>query len=73
MVNVNKLKAKIVERNMSIEEFANKIQKNKATVYRKINGNGDNFTVKEVDSMIEALEISSPDEIASIFFAQTVA
>lgn len=68
MVNVNKLKAKIVERNMSIEEFANKIKKNKATVYRKINGNGDNFTIKEVDSMIKALEISFPDEITSIFF-----
>ncbi len=73
MVNVSKLKAKIIERNMSIEEFANKIDKNKATVYRKINGNGDNFTIKEVDSMIRALEISSPDEITSIFFAQVVA
>ena len=68
MVNVNKLNAKIVERNMSIEEFANKIDKNKATVCRKINGNGDNFTIKEVDSMIKALELSSPCEITSIFF-----
>ncbi|MDD6214478.1 MAG: XRE family transcriptional regulator [Firmicutes bacterium] len=51
-----------------IEEFANKIDKNKATVYRKINDNGDNFTIKEVDRMIKALKISSPDEITSIFF-----
>lgn len=74
MVNVNKLKAKIVENATSIEELAEKLNKNKSTLYRKINsGKGDDFTIGEIDGLIEALHINSPAEIASIFFAQVVA
>lgn len=74
MVNVNKLKAKIVENGTSIEDLAKKMGKTTSTLYRKINnGNGTNFTIGEIDSFIKLLNINSPNEITSIFFAQVVA
>ena len=73
MVNINKLKAKIVESELTVERLALIIGVNKATLYRKINGNGENFTIKEVDSIIKALNILSISEITAIFFTQFVA
>lgn len=72
MVNVNKLKGKIVENGMNIAELADKINMNRSTLYRKINGNGCNFLVKEVSSMAEILCLNSQD-INEIFFASNVA
>lgn len=40
MVNVNKLKGKIVECGLSIEELAKRIGKDRATLYRRLNSNG---------------------------------
>ena len=37
MVNVNKLKGKIVECGLSIEELAKRIGKDRATLYRRLN------------------------------------
>ena len=51
MVNVNKLKGKIVENGMSIENLATVIGVDRATIYRKLNGNGASFSIKEADSI----------------------
>lgn len=71
MVNVNKLRGKIVENGMSIESFASHIGVDKATVYRKFNGNGASFSIKEADNIIEVLSLNSA-EAQAIFFSQFV-
>jgi len=71
MVDVSKLKGKIVERNTTQEELANKIGIDKSTFYRKMKQNG-NFSIKEVNLIVSALNLSK-DEAMSIFFSETVA
>ena len=72
MVNINKLKGKIVESGLSMEILAKKIGINKSTLYRKINGKGNSFSIKEADLIVETLALSQAEAIA-IFFAQLVA
>ena len=71
MVDVSKLKGKIVERNTTQEELANKIGIDKSTFYRKMKQNG-NFSIKEVNLIVSTLNLSK-DEAMSIFFSETVA
>lgn len=72
MVNVNKLKGKIVENGFSVSVLADKIGMDKATLYRKLNDNGDYFTIAEADRIVNALNLNSKEGTA-IFFAQFVA
>lgn len=71
MVNVSKLKGKIVECNTTQEELASKIGIDKSTFYRKMKQDG-NFSIKEVNSIVSTLNLSK-DEAMAIFFAETVA
>ena len=72
MVNINKLKGKIVECGMTIPELAQLIGIDKATLYRKMGANGDNFTIKEANLISQKLNLSI-DEVNAIFFNQIVA
>lgn len=72
MLNINKLKGKIVENGFSMENVADKIGIDKSTFYRKMSYNGDKFTIKEANNLVDLLKIE-PEEAAAIFFAQTVA
>ena len=72
MVNVPKLKGKIVECSTTVEELSQKLNIDKSTFYRKMNDNGDTFTVKEVDGIVKNLNLTL-DEANSIFFNQFVA
>lgn len=72
MVNVNKLRGAVVEHGFTMESLANSIGMDRATLYRKIANNGENFTLKEVDGIVRALSLT-PDEGMRIFFAQNVA
>ena len=71
MVDVSKLKGKIVEHNTTQEELASKIGIDKSTFYRKMKQNG-NFSIKEVNLIVSALNLSK-DEAMSIFFSEIVA
>jgi DNA-binding phage protein len=71
VVNINKLRGKIVERELNIAELADKIGIDRATLYRKLNSGGENFSVKEVDLMAKVLHLTL-DEAVSIFFSQYV-
>ena len=71
-MNVAKFKAAIVERGTSVEGLADAIGVSKATIYRKINAGGDDFTIGEVLSIAKALRLTT-DEGQQIFFAQNVA
>ena len=72
MVNINKLKGKIVENNLSIEKLADAIGLDRSTLYRKINNNGDSITIKEADIMVQVLNLTI-EEASNIFFSQNVA
>ena len=72
VVNTNKLKGKIVECGMNISELAELIGIDKATLYRKINANGQTITIKEADLISKDLKLSK-EEVNDIFFSQFVA
>ena len=69
MVNVAKLKGKIVERDITQEELAKNIGITKSTFYRKMKQNG-NFSIKEVNLIVSSLNLTK-DEAINIFFAET--
>ena len=72
MVNINKLKGKIVERGMTIKDVADRMGVNKSTVYRKISDDGRTLTVKDANMLFEILELTT-EEATAIFFSQHVA
>lgn len=69
MFNRRKLQAQMVLKGYTIGEVAEKIGINSATMYRKLNNNGD-FSREEINKLIDLLEI---DDIEGIFFAHNVA
>ena len=72
MVNINKLRGKIVEHGTNVSDLALKIGIDRATFYRKLNSDGENFTIKEADMIVKELNLSCK-EATSIFFSQFVA
>lgn len=72
MVNVNKLRGKIVERGKTVEEMASALNVVPSTIYRKLQTNGDAFTIKEADAIVRFLDLDAV-EATSIFFSQYVA
>lgn len=72
MVNVNKLKAKLVESGMNVEELSERIGIDKSTLYRRLSADGDTFSIKEADKIIKELNLTK-EEVNSIFFSQFVA
>lgn len=72
MANMNKLRGKVIENGMSIEQLAEQIGIDRATLYRKIAADGRTFTVKEADDIKRVLNLSVEDAFA-IFFNHDVA
>ena len=72
MVNVNKLKAKLIENGFNVETMAKKIGMDKATLYRRLSNNGESFTIGEADDISRELGLTG-EEVNAIFFAQFVA
>ncbi len=71
MVNVLKLKGIMVEKNINAEELAKRIGMDRATFYRRL-AKSDDFTIKEVDSIVRELGLTMT-ETNAIFFADFVA
>ena len=72
MTNMDKLRGKMTEKRMSVEELAGILGLTKATVYRKISTDGETFTVGEANKIVETLNLTT-DEALAIFFAAEVA
>ncbi len=72
MVNINKLKGRIVENDTIVEEMAKHLNVAPSTIYRKIQASGDSFTVKEIEGIIEYLHLNAEETIA-IFFSHLIA
>lgn len=72
MVNMNRLKGKMVEKEVTIELLAERLGISRSTLYRKLSNNGDTLFVKEANEIVDTLGLTS-DEAMSIFFSQFVA
>ena len=72
MVNIKKLRAAMLETDISIEELASKMNVDKSTIYRKFADNGQSITLREADLIKSTLGLSV-EEASSIFFAHDVA
>ncbi len=62
------LKEKIAAANLTQDSLAAKIGMNPSTLYRKIKGGGEGFTVGEVHRLVDELHLSDEDANA-IFLA----
>lgn len=66
-MNINKLKGKIVEKEMNIETLAVCIGIDRSSLYRKLN-NAEKITLGEAIRMKDVLEMSD-DEACEIFLS----
>ena len=71
-VNVNLLKAKLVERGLNFTNLAEMIGIDRTTLYRKLKDNGAGLLIGEVNSIVRALKLTVT-EATEIFFTQSVA
>jgi predicted transcriptional regulator len=71
-MNVEKMKAFMREHNLSPNDMAEAAGINVATWFRKVNRDGDTITVREMNAIINAFEISKA-EAAEIFFNEKLA
>lgn len=67
IVDVQKLRGKIVEKGTSQEAVADKMGIDRTTFYRKMKNGGSGFTVGELHSMVEAVPLTKEEAIL-IFF-----
>ena len=72
LVNIKKLRGKMVECGITVEELAKTIGIDRATFYRRLNSDGKEFSIKEADSIVRALKLGRRDA-NDIFFSQFVA
>ena len=72
MVNINKLKGKIVESGLTVEKLAEKIGVDRSTIYRKMNNDGETFTIKDANLICKILNLTC-EEATAIFFSRYVA
>lgn len=64
-MNVNKLKGKITEKGMNVEQLADAIGTHPSSLYRKLN-NFDKFTIGDALKIKEVLSLND-DEACQIF------
>lgn len=64
--NLNLLRGKMAEQNISKEELAKKIGIDSSTFYRKMKNNGNSFTVGQMHKIVEILKLTH-EEAAAIF------
>lgn len=68
MVDVNKLRGKIVEKGFSQQELAQSIGIDRSTFYRKMKNNGD-FSIGEVAEIAKVMQLSN-EEAIEIFLSK---
>lgn len=61
-----KLKGRIIEKGKNIEIVSREIGIDKSTFYRKMQANGENFTIREVLDMAKTIPLTK-EEAISIF------
>ncbi|MSV25981.1 XRE family transcriptional regulator [Selenomonas sp. WCA-380-WT-3B 3/] len=66
MINVNKLKGKIVENGLSVADVAKAIGIGTASLYRKMNGKDETMYVKDAYAIGQLLHLTT-EEMNAIF------
>lgn len=72
MVNIRKLRAAMVERDISVLQLSSAMNIDKSTLYRRFSDNGESITLAEANA-IKAILGLSVQEAHDIFFADEVA
>ena len=72
MVNIPKLKGRIVERGFTIEALAKETKIERTKLYRRLLGDGKDFTIEEASAISKALKLNGKD-VNEIFFAKIIA
>lgn len=74
MIRVNQLRAKIMERGLTIKAVSEKMGVDRSTLYRKMQAGyrSGGFTVGDVQILASILELT-PKELTEIFFSGGVA
>lgn len=67
VVNVQRLKGKIVEKDNTQESVADAMGMNRSTFYRKMKNGGNGFTVGDIHKMIICIPLTK-EEAVDIFF-----
>ena len=62
-MKINKLKAKVVEKEMNIEMLAKKLGINQSSLYRKLNNAGEKITIGEAVKIKNILDIKDEEAI----------
>ncbi len=62
-MKINKLKAKVVEKEMNIEMLAKKLGINQSSLYRKLNNAGEKITIGEAVKIKKILDIKDEEAI----------
>ena len=70
-VNIRKLKAKLTELGLNVEELGKMIGYDRSAIYRRMANDGAALTVDDANKIIKALKLTASEAIA-IFFAQLV-
>lgn len=69
MVNVERLKTALKDKNITIERVACELSVDPATIYRRFNRQGEKFTVEEVAKLSKLLNLDGKT-MQNIFFAK---
>lgn len=72
MVNINKLKGRMVELGLSMSDVAVKMGINQTTLYRKFANDGAGLSILDAQKLVEILRLTAEEAIA-IFFTKVVA
>lgn len=72
MVDVLKLKAKVLEKGYTIASLADEMKIDRTTLYRRIADEGKSFTIGELDKIVTTLSLTE-EEVKCIFFVSKVA
>ncbi|BEU87851.1 hypothetical protein TAMA11512_13150 [Selenomonas sp. TAMA-11512] len=72
MVNVDRLRGRMVEYKVNADKMASLLGINRSTFYRKLESDGEAFTIREVNIIAETLKLNLAD-LNAIFFGIEVA
>ena len=68
-INIQKLKGKMAEENVTDNELSSAIGVDKTTFYRKVREGGGKFTVEQIQGIVAKLAMT-PAEALNIFLGQ---
>jgi len=71
MVNIDKLKGKIIEKGMTTETLACKIGMSEDALYSRFHNSGQNISIREAEDISFALGLTF-EEAKNIFFCKIV-